>query len=147
LSSINAVRNVREGGFVTDDGLTFLFVAGDSVDTYDSEDLYISTRSTTTVAFGTPVAYEHNNTTKNECCPTMALDLLMYERPAPTAGKHEIVSSILTGTTFSAPQVVALPGSDSFQQPTLSADGQRLVYVVNSGLEWHLEEAELDCTP
>ncbi len=142
LSLVSSTRQFQEGAFLTDDGRKLLFVAGDS--TYDSEDLYIATRSTSSGTFTSVKPFDHNVVGTNECCPTMAGNVVMYERPI-AGGKKEIVSSILDGTTLSAPELVVLPGTNSFQQPSLSADGTRLVYVVNLGSDWHLEEAELSC--
>lgn len=147
LSSVSSVGMVQDGGFLTDDGLRFLFVAGPSANFYPNADLYIASRPNQSSAFGTPVAFEHNVAGKNECCPTMAGNLLMYERPVPAGtGETEIVQSVQTSGTFSAPTVVVLPGTDSFQQPSLSADGNHLVYVVNRSIvDWHLEEAVREC--
>lgn len=142
LSLVSSTRQFQEGAFLTDDGRKLLFVAGDS--TYESEDLYIASRTGAAGAFTSVKPFDHNVVGTNECCPTMAGNVLMYERPV-AAGKKEIVSSILDGVTLSPPERVVLPGTDSFQQPSLSANGQRLVYVVNNGSDWHLEEAELSC--
>ncbi|MGE0398402.1 MAG: hypothetical protein AB7T06_16980 [Kofleriaceae bacterium] len=146
LATVMQTRDVQEGPFITSDGKTFLFVAGESSDVYNSEDLFIATRATGSGPFGTPQKYEHSVTGMNEGAPTMAGNVLMYERPTEM-GKTEIVSSIFNGTSFSPPEVVVLPGINAFKQPSLSANGQRLVYVVHDGVEWWIEEAKLECPP
>jgi hypothetical protein len=147
LTMLMQTRQVQEGPFITSDGLTFLFVAGESADPYNTEDLYIARRNSVGLAFSAPQPYPHNVTGKNEGAPTMAGNVLMYERPS-TLGKTEIVSSIWNAATsqYSPPELVVLAGSDSFKQPSLSTVG-RLVYGVGVGNDYHIEEAKLECPP
>jgi hypothetical protein len=110
---------------ISGDGLTLVF-ASDRPNGAGAEDLWVATRNTTLVDFGTPAQLANVNTISTENAPYLRSDgkkLYFSSDRSPSQGADDIWVSTLNGSSFGAPvHVDELASSTSDAYATVTSD-------------------------